>query len=173
MVDAGDVKSLVAAVNAGKKALEVGAGGAFLINEHGRVLVPASDGAAPRVVSVGMCSGPLRFSNPFEPGSSFDLYDDRGLESGSAWDRPYIGLRHNLSAAGELYFWHQDSSGAEMLYPPGQDAALVGAIRSLRPYGPVRFLVGPGGLAITKVPPSWEAHYVGRVNLSTWFDKEV
>jgi hypothetical protein len=173
MIDAGDVGSLVAAVNTGKKALKVRPGGAFLINEHGRVLVPASDGVAPRVVSVGMCSGPLRFSNPFEPGTSFDLYDDRGLKLGSPWDRPYIGLRHNLSAAGELYFWHQDASGAEMMYPPAQDDAFIEALRSLRPFGAVRFLVGPGGLAVTKVPPAWKPRYVARVNLSTWFEKEV
>ncbi|MDP9280018.1 MAG: hypothetical protein M3P00_11425 [Gemmatimonadota bacterium] len=173
MSDSKDVVSLVDAVNAGKAALGASPGGAFLVNEFGRVLVPASERTRARVFSVGLCSGALCFHNAFEPGTAFDLYDDKGLKPGAPWRRPYVGMPHNLSRSGELYFWHEDGSGACMLHPQEQDAALIDALRSLRPYGAVRFLVGLGGVVITKVPPLWEPRYVGRVDLATWFEQEV
>jgi hypothetical protein len=173
MLPDGDVQGLADAVNAAKRSLGAPSGGAFLIDEHGRVLVPAHDGVRAAVVVAAECSGPLRFHNAFEPGTTFDLYDDRELEPGDEWNRPYLGLRHNLSGRGQLYFWHEDDSGGRMLYPPAQDDELIDALRALRPYGAVRFLVGPGGVVITKVPPNWTPRYVGRVDLATWFPKEV
>jgi len=59
-----------------------------------------------------------------------------------------------------------------MELPPAQDSSLVAKLREL-PYGPVRFLAGVGGVVITKVPPLWEPRYVGRLELRTWFAKEV
>jgi hypothetical protein len=173
MVDQGDVGALAAAVNAGKAALRSRPGGSFLIDEYGRVLVPAHDGERSAVVVVAKCSGPLRFHDAFAPGTTFDLYDDRGLQCGDEWNRPYLGLRYNLSARGRLYFWHEDESGGRMIYPPAQDDALIAALRHLRPYGAVRFLVGPGGVVVTKLPPAWTPCYVGRVDLTTWFEKEA
>jgi hypothetical protein len=173
MLADGDAQVLADAVNAGKKSLGGGSGGAFLIDEYGRVLVPAHDGAHAAVVVAAECSGPLRFHNAFVPGTTFDLYDDRELASGDEWNRPYLGLRHNLNARGELYFWHEDDSGGRTVYPPAQDDKLIAALRALRPYGAARFLVGPGGVVITKVPPNWTPRYVGRVDLDTWFPKEV
>lgn len=173
MADEGDAQVLADAVNAGKRSMGAAPGGAFLIDEHGRVLVPAHDGVRASVVVVGECSGPLRFENAFASGSTFDLYDDRVLVSGDEWDRPYLGLRHNLSARDRLYFWHEDDSGGRTLYPPAQDDQLIAALRAIRPYGAVRFLVGPGGVVITKVPPDWTPRYVGRLDLASWFPKEV
>jgi hypothetical protein len=173
MVDTGDAERLVEAVNDGKAALGGRLGGAFLLDEYGRVLVPASDLAGTAVVVAGECSGPLRFHDPFSDGAVFDLYDDGNLAPGDPWNRPYIGLRHNLSAGGKLYFWKEDTAGARALEPPAQDDDLIEAIRTLRPSGAARFLVGVGGVVITKVPPLWEARYVGRLDLSTWFTKEV
>lgn len=173
MVGEGDVAALAQAVNAGKRALGTGPGGAFLLDEYGRVLVPASDATGVSVVVVGECAGPLRFHNAFAPGEVFDLYDDSGLVLGDPWDRPYVGLQHQLSRYSELYFWEQDSDGARRLEPPRQDIRLIRALRVLRPHGPVRFLVGMDGVVITKVEPHWEPRYVGRVDLATWFPKEV
>ena len=172
MVDGSDVDVLVDAVNNGKAALGGGPGGGFLLDEHGRVLVPPQDTRRGRVVVVGECSGPLRFHNSFKPGDIFDLYDDHGLTCGDPWDRPYIGVPHNLSAYGELYFWQEDTAGGHVVPPPVQDTRLRAALRALRPYGAVRFLVGPGGVAITKVPPRWEPRYVTRVDLTKWYPKE-
>lgn len=173
MVDQGDVIALAAAVNAGKAELGAAQGGSFLIDEYGHVLVPAHDADRSTVVLVAHCSGPLRFHNAFAPGTTFDLYDDRGLKCGDEWNRPYLGLRHNLSARGQLYFWHEDDIGGQAVYPPAQDDVLITALRHLRPYGAVRFLVGPGGVVLTKLPPFWRPHYVGRVDLETWFMNEA
>jgi hypothetical protein len=172
MADDGDVANLVAAVNAAKASQRAPAGGAFLIDEYGRVLVPASDGAGSSVYVAGECRGPMRFQNPFSPGATFDLFDDSGLQTGDAWDRPYLGMRYQLSKFDEVYFWHEDDTGGEKLLPPAQDADLIARVREIRPYGAVRFLLGPGGVVITKVPPLWSARYVGRVDLGTWFAKE-
>jgi hypothetical protein len=172
MVAESDVQELVDAVNAAKAAQGGPPGGAFLVDEYGRVLVPAGDGAGAAVYVAGECRGVLRFEDPFTPGATFDLYDDSDLEPGDHWDRPYLGIRYQLSRFDELYFWLEGSTGAGKITPPLQDAGLVANLRRVRPYGAVRFLVGPGGVAITKVPPLWDARYVGRVDLDTWFQKE-
>jgi hypothetical protein len=177
MVDTGDIVALAAAVNAGKGFLGGDQGGAFQINEYGQVLVPNSFGDR-RVALVGECGGPSLFHDEFNGGDPFDLTDDRALECGDTWPRPYLGIPHNLSAASELYFWNQGSAGAWKMTPPCQDDALVEALRTLRPYGPIRFVVGCGGLVLTKVPVGpwtdggWEPRYVMRLNYRYWFSKE-
>jgi hypothetical protein len=175
MVDEGDVRQLVTGVNAGKGMLGARPGGAFLVNEHGQVLVPADDGWDRRVVIVGECSGPFVFKNPFKPGEVFDQADHADLRPGDAWERPYVGIPHNLSGGDELYFQAEDERGRWVMHPPSQDQALVRALRLVRPYGPVRFLVGVGGLVLTKVEvrSRWQPRYVGRVDLKKWFAKEV
>jgi len=92
MVDEGHVAVLVGAVNAGKSNLGAPSGGAFLIDEYGRVLVPASDRDRLHVTVVAECTGPLRFHDVFSAGEPFDLYDDRGLRCGDPWNRPCVGL---------------------------------------------------------------------------------
>jgi hypothetical protein len=174
MVDAGPVRELAAAVNAIKTAAGAPPGGAFLINEHGAVLVPAWERQDAIVYLTGECAGPLRFHNPFDDDRPFDLYDDRSLKSGDSWHRPYVGLQYQLSRFDELYCWQESADGGIKLEPPGQDAAMIEALRRLRPWGAVRILVGPGGIVITKVPvgTTWRPVYVGRLNLDTWFPKE-
>src|SRR5690242_16038545 len=49
MVARGDVGELVEAVQLGKRTLGVGAGGSFLINEFGQVLVPVNEQETTRV----------------------------------------------------------------------------------------------------------------------------
>lgn len=171
----GDSSALVAAVNGGKAAQGAPPGGAFLVDEYGRVLVPSADGVGSSVFVVGECGGPLLFADPFEPGSVFDLYDDADLEPGDLWDRPYVGIRYQLSKYGELYYWDEEESGAEKLLPSSQDERLIASIRAVRgePWGAVRFLVGPGGVVLTKRPPDWEPCYVGRLDFDLWFPKEV
>lgn len=174
MVCRGDVHVLVAAVNEAKAAAGAAPGGAFLIDEHGRVLVPLSSPGRGYVIVAAECSGPLLFHDPFNSGDVFELYDDTGLTCGDPWYRPYVGIPHNLSRYDELYFWQESVVGACKLLPPGQDAPLIRALRKVRPYGPVRFLVGPGGVAVTKTTsPGWEPCYVGRVDLAMWFPKEI
>ncbi|MCL6650015.1 MAG: hypothetical protein K6U89_16990 [Chloroflexi bacterium] len=106
----------------------------------------------------------------------FDLADDRGLDLGHPWPRPYIGVPHHLSKRDEVYFWYQPLK--LKVTPPTQDWRLIERLRSLRPSGAVRFVTMPGGFALTKVPrravgrTEWEAVYVGRLDFTLWFPKE-
>src|SRR5262245_35781407 len=62
--------------------------------------------------------------------------------------------------------------------PPRQDTPLVESLRKLRPYGAVRFVVGCGGLVLTKLRVGrwpdvrWEARFVTRLNFRHWYPKE-
>lgn len=170
MVDDGDVAALAAAVNAGKSAMGNPPGGAFLVNEFGQVIVPAGAESG-RVVIVGECQGDFAFHDPFD-GGVFDMADGGGLTSGAPWHRPYVGIRHNLSARGQVYFAETGASGMRYVNPPTEPTALIAALRAIRPYGPVRFLVGSGGIVLTKVEPLWEPRYVGQIDFDCWFEKE-
>lgn len=176
MLDSGDVRELVDAVHAGKRALGAAPGGSFLVNEFGQALVPATEQETTRVVHVGDCDGPFAFRNMFVPRQTFDLSDARGLTPGDPWERPYIGIPHNLGPDDEILFKHTDESGTMYINAPVRDEKLVGAIRRIRPCGWVRFLVGVGGIVVTKVqvgPSEWEPRYVGRIVPTRWFRKEA
>lgn len=178
MVASDGAAALAAAVNAGKAFLSGERGGSFLINERGQILVPAFSPNDYRVAIVGECSGSLKFENSTVGRGVFDLADDSGLSVGGVWDRPYVGVPHQLSSRGELYFWKEDAAGGEKMLPLAQDRAQIGALRQLRSYGPVRFVAAYGGFALTKVPlgdwprQRWEPRYVGRIDSRKWFRKE-
>lgn len=177
MDDVSNASQLAEAVHHGKVALGGKRGGSFLINEFGHVLVPSPSGDG-RIMVVGRWSGALKFHDRHRGTGLFNLADDVGLAPGTAWDRPYLGLPHHLSARGEIYFWEQDYGGAGKVTPPTQDHDLIQKLRLIRPSGPVRFVVGCGGLILTKVPvwrggtSTWEARYVGRLNFGRWFPEE-
>lgn len=175
MLDSGDVQELVDAVHAGKGALGAPPGGSFLVNEFGQVLVPATEQETTRVVHVGDCDGPFAFHNVFQPGKTFDLADARTLKPGGSWERPYVGIPHNLSHLNEICFRQTDDLGTTVINAPGQDEKLIAALRRIRPYGWVRFIVGIGGIVVTKVQvgaSEWEPRYVGRIDPARWFRKE-
>ena len=177
MFDSDGAVALAAAVHEGKKFLGGTQGGAFLINEYGQTLVPSPLGDG-KVALVGECSGALRFRDMFHAGATFDLADDRTLEPGAPWGRPYVGIPYNLSAASQIYFWKEDYSGGMKITPPQQDHTLVEAIRILRPFGAVRFVVNYGGIVLTKIPAGnwresrWEPRFVARLNQARWYPKE-
>jgi hypothetical protein len=170
---------LVNAVTQAKRYVGGEGGGSFLINEYGKVLVPASDGGGRRFLA-GRLSGRLLFQNPFLPAQPIDLGDDEGMKNGDPWNLPYIGIPYHLHRSGSIYFYQQDGFGGRSIYPPQQDFELIQAIRKLRPYGPVRFVVTPGGLVLTKVPSgrralpedSWQPVFVGAINPKVWFEEE-
>lgn len=178
MVASNDAAALATAVNAGKGFLSGGRGGSFLINERGQILVPASGPNDYRRAIVGECSGPLRFEDSAVGRGTFDLADDSGLDPGDVWDRPYLGVPHNLSGRNELYFWEEGADGGGKALPRTQDSALIGALRGLRGAGPVRYVAAYGGFALAKVPVGnwprqrWEPRYVGRIDFGKWFRKE-
>ena len=169
---------LADAVNAGKRLLRSSAGGAFLVNEYGQVLVPSQSGDG-SVVIVGECAGSMTFRDSLRGSGLFDLTDDRGLVSGARWKLPYVGTVHHLSQRNEIYFWHQGHAGSWKVTPRAQDQALINSLRAIRPHGAVRFIATVGGLILTKVPiggwksPRWEPRFVGRIDYNKWFPKGV
>ena len=178
-IDGTATGELVHAVAQAKRHAGGEGGGSFLIDEYGKVLVPASNGDGRRFL-VGRLTGRLLFENPFLPDKPIDLGDQASLENGDAWRLPYVGIPYHLHRTGRIYFYQQDEQGGRSIYPPQQDSELIQAIRNVRPYGPVRIVVTPGGLVLTKLPtdsrtPSegrWEPVFVGAINPKVWFEEE-
>ena len=165
---------------AGAKRLAGGdGGGAFLIDEFGNVIVPASDGGGRRFLA-GHFRGPLMFENSHVPGERVHLGCDGHLQPGDPWKLPYVGMPYHLHRSGSIYFYQLDGGGGRSIYPQQQDHGLVRAIREIRPHGAVRLLVTLAGSVLTKVPlgagqeseESWQPVYVGSINWNLWFDKE-
>ncbi len=169
-----DVKAMIEAINDVKWRYHGQPGGSFLINEFGQVLVPTRERIR---FCVGQCAGILRFLN-LDTQRIFDLADDSQLETGDAWELPYVGMPYNLSKQNQLYFW--DGWNDKKLLPQVQDKDLIRKIRSIRRHGGVRILVNPYGLVATKAPvgefdfdeDNWEPVYIGRIDYAKWFAKE-
>ena len=170
---------LVEAVARVKRLCGGDGGGSFLINEYGKVLVPASDGGGQRFLA-GRLDGQLLFQNPLNSAEPIDLGNGDRFKSGDPWTLPYVGIPYHLHRTGRIYFYQQDESGGRSIYPPQQDFDLIRAIRRLRPYGAARILVTPGGLVLTKLPPDsrtllddhWDPVFVGTINPDVWFEEE-
>jgi hypothetical protein len=179
IADVDGVRRISAAVVAAKHFLGGGAaGGAFTVNEFGQVLVPSSAGDG-RTAIAAQLSGPLMFHNAFEDGALFDLANYGRLQLGDAWSRPYLGIPFHLSNRGEIYFWKEESWGGHKEVPRSQDAALVEALRTVRPWGAVRFIVGYGGVVLTKQRVirrsrnAWEPIFVGHLDYANWYSREA
>jgi hypothetical protein len=178
-VDSPAVRQLTDAVTTAKRQLGGTAGGSFQINEFGQVLVPASDNSGRRLL-VGELKGSILFRDPFRDDTIIDLGDVRGLRCGDAWPKPYVGCPYNLNGRSQIYFYRMNGEGGVSEYPPAQDTDLTRALRAVRRAGPVRFIVNPYGVVLTKRPPrggwqaeeQWESVFVGRINLNRWFKKE-
>jgi hypothetical protein len=142
------------------------------------VLVPASDGRGRRYIA-GWLEGMLLFDNPFYPERPINLAANDNLRNGDEWTLPYVGVPYHLHRNSSVYFYKEDEDGGRSVYPPRQDPALVRAIRNIRPRGPVRFIVNPAGLVLTRRPvdinaaeESWQPVFVGSISTNLWFEKE-
>jgi hypothetical protein len=173
-VNFGDVRQLADAVAEAKRKLYGNFTGSFVINEFGQVIVPSSAGDGTRLL-VGETEGVMLFDNPLTNGI-LDLSDDEGLNNGDPWDKPYIGIQYNLTSGSNIYIWRKDKGE----YLPRNYRDLVAKLRSVRRTGPVRFVVNPYGIVLTKAPVGdynpdedlWQPVYVGRINRNSWFEKE-
>lgn len=153
-------------------------GGAFAINEFGQVIVPASS-SMDRYLA-GRLDGRLLFENPFCRDEPINLGNNQDLQPGDPWKLPYVGIPYNLHRHGHIYFYREDDRGGTSELPPRQDQGLVRALRELRPRGPVRFIVNPAGLVLTKCPlgdrqnseEDWQPVYVGSISFPLWFQQE-
>lgn len=168
-------RSLASAVNSAKTFVGGAAGGAFLVNEWGQVLVPSNNGSR-KIALAGVLEGQLEFENPFDSKTPVALAAVDGLRPGDAWKWPYVGCRYNLSKRHEIYCQKREGNGVEFV--PRRDDRLVDALRSVRPHGAVRFLVNPAGVVLTKRPAgswdeeTWAPVYVGQIRPDLWFAKE-
>lgn len=180
-LDSSAVRALAERVTQAKVAMGGRQGGSFQINEFGQVLVPASDGGGRRRF-VGTTQGSLRFEDP-SSGRRFTLGDCVGLSAGDPWPLPYVGMPFNLSHRNRVYCKREDEESTEPDYLPQSNRALVRALRDLRRYGAVRFLVNPERIVLTKCRPEggvyssdeedWEPIFVGHLDLNQWFPKET
>jgi hypothetical protein len=167
------VPDLVKAVQAGKALFGREASGAFIVNEFGQVIVPASDGDGRRAI-VGEIQGELTFEDPFENGAVFNLSDCKDLRGGEKWCKPYVGVKYNWSIQDGIHFRGEHEEGTNREVCPHQDSALIRALRAVRNETYCRFIVNPHGLVLTKkqLHSAWCAVYVGRINYKLWFPKE-
>jgi hypothetical protein len=169
-----DVEAMIEAINDVKRRYHSQPGGSFLINEFGQVLVPTKESIR---FYVGQCTGVLQFLN-LDTKRIVDLSDDSLLETGDAWDLPYVGMPYHLSIRNQLYFWDDQQNSKRL--PQAQDKNLIRKIRSIRRHGGVRILVNPYGLVATKAPvgefdfdeDNWKPVYIGRIDYAKWFAKE-
>lgn len=166
------VSRLATAVNKVKLRYAGMAGGSFIINEYGQVICPIANSR--EKYFVGECSGPIEFEDPWNDGVYLST-NPGGMRPGASWKRPYMGVKYNLSKKDEIYFWHENGTSANKILPSYQDDELIEALREVRAYGPVSFVVNHHGIAVAKKNKgwnAWEAVYVGRINYSCWFPKE-
>ncbi len=179
--DSTEEMALAGAVAKAKRTMGGNGGGSFQINEFGQAIVPSSRDGMRRLL-VGEISGKMQFEYPGKKGSQFDLSDVGGYDSGDIWKRPYIGMRFNLSKGSKIYCWQEGREGDQSFYPDRQDEKLIRELRAIRSWGPVRFIVNPWGIALTKRPPQdvqkgeeapWVPVYVGRIDPRNWFNKEI
>ncbi|MBC7363220.1 MAG: hypothetical protein H5U07_01595 [Candidatus Aminicenantes bacterium] len=176
------------AINEAKRILGSYGGGVFSINEYGQVIVPSVDGDGRRIL-VGEIEGPILLHNPFSESKNdkwINIADDSGLKCGDRWPFPYLGVVYRLSKNNQIYYTEETEDEIRAVFASVTDEQLVKKLRSIRPYGPVRFLVNPYGIVLTKKAPrlhriygytfyedrNWEPTYVGRINYNKWFPKE-
>ena len=152
------------------------AGGAFLINEWGQVIVPNANEWRRRYY-VGRLQGDWHLVDPWEPSRLLSLKPEPGLQLGQRWNRPYIGIPYRLSKFSKIYFVDRLPGEDRIVHPRIQDERLVAALRRIRKWGPMSFIVNPFGAVIAKRPVQgvddeelWEPVYVGKVDLTKWFD---
>jgi hypothetical protein len=178
---ASEITRLLSAVNRAKVRQTGCSGGCFSINEWGQVLVPSAEVSGTRCFLVGTVSGSLLFENPLDMKTSLDLSNVDGLRPGDPWNRPSVGLPYHLKAhVDSIYFWRETEGGGRTELPLQQDAALIHMLRQIRgSHSPVRLLVNPWGVVLTKMPAPgmsyespWQSVYVGKLDYSRWFAKE-
>lgn len=164
------ILALAEAVNDLKLEKTGNRGGGFLINEFGQVLVPI--GPSGERFWVGDMEGCPEFLDPREDGTTFTLDISSTTPLGTPWDRPYIGMKFNLSDDDVIRFRHSVEDMQQMITLQKKSSNLVSALRSVRRFGSIRFIVNLHGIALTKAEPDWQPVYICHLDRSEWFEKE-
>lgn len=166
---------LVEVVNKAKWAMTRSEGGAFLVDEFSRIIVPNSKGNGERML-VGELRGVLDFENPNDC-SIFNLNDDDGLGIGKPWPYPYVGVECHLSKKKKIYSYIEDDDEKETVFSK-PDNLLVQVLMKIRGWRGCRFIVNPHGIVLTKKMWNndkfdWRPVYAGRIDYSKWFENRV
>jgi hypothetical protein len=172
------VSELAGAVSRVELRFNGAAGGSFTVNEWGQVIVPSVLGDRRRYFA-GVLQGEWHLLDPDDGRRPVSLEDDEDFGCGDPWERPYVGVPYHLSRGRHIYFVHRAPHGDSVQHPPHQDQELIEALLEIRHRGPVKFIVNPFGLVLTKRPTSqewdeekWDPVYVGRIDYQQWFAKE-
>lgn len=160
-----DVMKLALAINLCKLACGGHAGGSFVINEFGIVIVPCSTAG---LKVVGRWNGPL----PFRDENGRDCCLDKEMTPGDPWPYPYLGMRYRLSSGNRIYRILYDGDDEHLEYLPCRYRRLIDNLRAIRPYGTMTFLVNPFGAVLAKKKeddPEDSARYAGKLDYEHWF----
>ena len=160
--------NLAVSVNLFKLAAVHSMGGIFSINEYGTVIVPAYsnyDGCA--IAAVGRWTGDMYFLD--DAGRRFSLGED--FELGDPWPYSYLGMKYNLSKTNSIYRVLDPDKGEQCDPLLGGYDSLIHALRRIRPYGPMTFLVNPFGCVLAKKVEGdkYPACYVCKLDYDQWF----
>lgn len=167
------ITSMGRRINAAKQAATGGAGGKFLINEFGDVIVPTAKRPHFPRFRVGRFNGVLEFQDPDEEDRFFSLEAEDGLEPGDAWNKPYVGSAFHLRTDGRIYRLRREDDWQTREVCPRQDRNLIRSLRKIRPENGCRFIVNHYGVVLTKVHKGgrkWQPVFVGRINAAHWFE---
>lgn len=161
------IEAMVEAVNELKQEITGVRGGAFMINEHGQVLVPVTHGEDKYLV--GELSGCPEFIDP-RSGGHFNLESPRVKRTGTPWELPYVGMKFKFNGEGKVS--RELAVGDERLreYPPRFDEDLAERLCQLRPEGG-RMIVNLHGVVLTKIDGD-KPVFVGEINTQKWFSKK-
>jgi hypothetical protein len=163
------VEEMVSAVNEAKEGFGAGAGGGFMINERGQVIVPMSESGAK--YWVGNFQGTPILDDPRD-GSDFTMTAPRGAKCGDLWDRPYLGMIYNLMSDDSITYEKEDADGSRRIALSTAYDELTEALRSLR-HGTIRFIVNLHGVVLTKLEGDAKPVYVTTIDMNSWFPLET
>lgn len=158
-----EMQDLAWAVNGCKLKFAGRAGGSFVINEFGWVIVPLV-GHFPRVI--GRWRGDMYFRD-------FDnnLFSMASPVTGS-WPYPYLGIKFHLSGNDRIYLKYNNQAGEEIfIYSPYQDSDLIKRLRRIRPgHSGISFLVNCHGVVLVKSNNGYGPVYsAGKIDFYSWF----
>jgi len=165
------VQQMVRAVNLVKEQHTGHPGGAFQINEFGQVICPIS--SSTKRYLVGVATGTPTFKDPRHEAKTFDMCPSPSAETGTFWNRPYIGMKFNLDGNDSIYFQEEDGDTKRKIRLGKSDPDLVLRLRQVRGIGQaIRFIVNLHGVVITKKEPDWQPVFVGYIDLKHWYPRQ-
>ena len=158
------MRELALSVNRCKSLYAGQTGGSFSVNEYGIVIVPINNSSV--IKAVGRWTGKMYF---YDGTTHFSL--DEAFQLGAAWPYPYLGMKYHLAQRNYIYRAIVTAGGTIYDRLPFQYNSLVNALRTIRPSGPMTFVVNPSGAVLAKqnFGGVFLPCYIGKLDLTQWF----